>query len=162
MKHAEVQVFDSLYSHAPTMAKTQVATLLTTENPAIKLNFMDVQMQSGVNDCGLFSIAIATALVMGQQPGAFLFDQKKMRAHLIKCLERQVMSMFPIMRQRRTGSKVKSVEDVPIYCVCRMPELSTSYYHFPVFRFLLKRNTAIDVVMSDFTSFLRLKADIVL
>ena len=61
----------NLYSHAPTMAKAQIATLLTTENAAIKLNFMDVQMQSGVNDCGLFSIAFATALVMGRQPGAF-------------------------------------------------------------------------------------------
>ena len=48
MKHAEVQVFDSLYSHASTMAKAQIATLFMPENPAIKLNFMDVQMQPGV------------------------------------------------------------------------------------------------------------------
>ena len=34
--------------------------------------------------------------------------------------------MFPIIRRRRTGSKVKSVEDVPIDCVCRMPELPNS------------------------------------
>ena len=63
MKHAEVQVFDSLYMCVPTMAKAQIATLLTTEESVIKVSFMDVQMQSGGYDCGLFSIAFATALV---------------------------------------------------------------------------------------------------
>ena len=54
MKHAEVQVFDSVYMCVPTIAKAQIAVLLTTEEPSIKLNFMDVQMQSGGYDCGLF------------------------------------------------------------------------------------------------------------
>ena len=71
------------------MVKAQIASLLATEEPAIKMNMMDVQMQSGGYDCGLFSIAFATALVFGEQPGQFLFDQKKMRAHLIQCLEVQ-------------------------------------------------------------------------
>ena len=126
MKNAEVQVFDSMYMCVPTIAKAQIAVLLTTEEPSIKLNFMDVQMQSGGYDCGLFTIAFATALVLGEKPGGFLFDQQKMRAHLIKCLEHQQVTMFPIMKRRRTGSKVKIVEEMPIYCVCRMPELPDS------------------------------------
>ena len=50
MKHAEVQVFDSMYMCVPTIAKAQIAVLLTAEEPSIKLNLMDVQMQSGGYD----------------------------------------------------------------------------------------------------------------
>ena len=130
MKHAEVQVFDSMYKHVPTMVKAQIASLLATEEPAIKMNMMDVQMQSGGYDCGLFSIAFATALVFGEQPGQFLFDQKKMRAHLIQCLEVQQITPFPIMKRRRGAAclKVKVVEDIPVYCLCRMPELPDSFW----------------------------------
>ena len=88
--------------------------------------FMDIQKQSGGYDCGVFSIAFATALVFGEKPGCFLFDQKKMRAHLLQCFERQQMSMFPIMRKRRTGNKVKSFDEILVYCMCRMPELPNS------------------------------------
>lgn len=98
MRHAEVQVFDSMYMSVPTMATAQIASLLATEEPAIQLNIMDVQMQSGDSNCGLFSIAFATALVFGEQPGALLFNQQKMRAHLIKCHECQEISMFPTLR----------------------------------------------------------------
>ena len=108
------------------MAKAKIANLLTTEELAINVLFMDVQMQSGGYDCGLFSIAFATALVFGKQPGPFFFVQQKMRAHLIECLERQEMSMFPIKKRRRTEFKVKTVDEIPIYCICRMPELPNS------------------------------------
>ena len=73
-KHAEVQVFDSMYMCVPTIAKAQIASLLNTEEASITVSFMDVQMQSGGYDCGLFSIAFATTLVFGEQPGCFLFD----------------------------------------------------------------------------------------
>ena len=81
-------------------------------------------------DCGLFSIAFATALVFGEQPGNFLFDQKKMRAHLIQCVEVQQITPFPIVKRRRDAAclKVKVVEDIPVYCLCRMPELPDSIW----------------------------------
>jgi len=126
MKLAEVQAFDSMYMSVPTMAKAQIANLITTEESAINVLLMDVQMQSGGYDCGLFSIAFATALVFGKQPEHFLFDQQKMRAHLIECLERQELSMFPIKKRRCTGFKMKAVNEIPIYCICHMPELPNS------------------------------------
>ena len=78
-------------------------------------------MQSGGYDCRLFSIAFATALVFGEQPGCFLFDQKEMRDHLLQCLERQQMSMFPIMKRRCSGAKVKLVEEIPytVFSACQ-------------------------------------------
>ena len=83
VRHSEVQIFDSMYICIPTMAKAQIARLLNTEEASITVNFMDVQMQSGGYDCGLFSIAFATALVFGEQPGCSLFDQKEMGVHLL-------------------------------------------------------------------------------
>ena len=46
----------------PTLAKAQIASLLATQHPVITLKFVDLQMQSGTYDCGLFAIAHATAL----------------------------------------------------------------------------------------------------
>lgn len=64
-------------TRVPTEAKTQIANLLATAQPAIKLNFMDVQMQSGGYDWGLFAIVFVTALVFGKQQGAFLSTNKR-------------------------------------------------------------------------------------
>ena len=128
VRHSEVQIFDSMYMCIPTMAKAQIANLLNTVESSVTVSFMDVQMQSGEYDCGLFSIAFATALVFEEWPGCFLFDQKEMRIHLLQCFERQQMSMFPIMKRRHSGAKVKSVEKIPIYCVCCMPELPNSIW----------------------------------
>ena len=41
---------------------------------------MDVQMQSGTYDCGLFAVAFATALAFGYNPGQYFFDQPSMRS----------------------------------------------------------------------------------
>ena len=69
-------------------------SLLYNEQPQIILSSKDVQIQSGSSDCGLFSIAFATALIFGIQSGEFMFDQKEMRSHLIKCLESRRFSIF--------------------------------------------------------------------
>ena len=126
VQHPVVQVFDSLYTTASTTLKKQIATFLTTMKPSITLHFMDVQMQSGGSDCGLFAIAFATALVDGKKPGKFLFQQGGMRAHLCKCLELGKMTPFPIIRNRCTPSKIKAAEQFNVYCICCMPEIANS------------------------------------
>ena len=45
LKHPQVQVFDSLYSSIPIMAKAQIASLLCTEDNKIDVSIMDVQLQ---------------------------------------------------------------------------------------------------------------------
>ena len=99
-------------------------------------------MQSGKYNCGLFAVAFATALVHGQQPGKFMFDQQAMRKHLRLCLQNKVMPMFPIKKTRRVMAKVKSVDYIEIYCTCRMPPIPDvemiectkckSWFHFPM------------------------------
>ncbi len=94
-QNPEVQMYDSVYSCCPTSCKAQFASLLATQHTAIEIKHMDVQMQSGGYDCGLFAIAYATALVLGKQPGNFLFDQEKIRPHLLNCFEDGHITMFP-------------------------------------------------------------------
>ena len=122
--HPDVHVYDSMYPSVNMCVKVQIAALLRTECPAIRLQFMAVQKQAGVCDCGLFAVAFATALAFGQPPGMYHFAQGDMRQHLYECFEIGRISMFPYMKLRRaTESTVKSSEEVPVYCACKMPNL---------------------------------------
>ena len=122
--HPIINVYDSLYSHASTHLKAQIAALLATEKSQILLQFMDVPVQAGACDCGLYAIAFATALALGDKPELFSFNQPKMRQHLLQCFQRRAMQMIPVKRRRRMKtSSVKAIEEVKVYCKCRMPEV---------------------------------------
>ena len=60
------------------------------------MKYVDVQMQSEHNDGGIFAIANATTLSLGEQPGNYILEQGAMRRHLIKCLEKGTFDMFPV------------------------------------------------------------------
>ena len=120
--HPSVCVYDSLYSSAGTLLEAQIASLIHTEKPEISLKFIDVPVQAGMNDCGLFAIAFATALALGMRPEEFQFNQHEMRKHLCRCFEKGRMEMFPVVRQRRLRKKmIRSTQKVPVFCKCRMP-----------------------------------------
>ena len=59
----------------------------------------------------------------GFDPVVSEFDAKKMRPHLIECLENKFTTHFPIAKKRRVsfGSRVRKTVEVKIYCVCRVP-----------------------------------------
>ena len=142
VNYPEVSVYDSMYPSTSTNAKNQIASLLATDHNQITLHYLDVQMQSGGYDCGLFAVAFATSLVHGEQPGHFLFDQEKMRPHLLKCLQNGDLTMFPFKKRRRIGHRVKSSDVIQVHCSCRMPELHgvdmiecsgcEEWYHIPM------------------------------
>jgi len=54
-------------------------------------------------DCGLFAIAIATALAYGEQPGHCPFNQNKMRKHLLKSLQEGEMTPLPLKKNLCNG-----------------------------------------------------------
>ena len=70
-------------------------------------SYIDVQMQQGCNDCGLFAIAFATLLARGEQLGGFFYEQKAMRKHFIESLEKQNITAFPVQKIRCHGSKAR-------------------------------------------------------
>ena len=78
----EVLVYDSLYPSVSTCVHKQIAALLHTSSREITVKIMDMQIQAGTCDCGLFAIATATALLSGVQPGACTFKQREMRKHV--------------------------------------------------------------------------------
>ena len=86
-KNSEIFVYDSWYSSCSSNVQQQIACLLKAESPDIELHFVDVHMQSGGSDCGVFAIAYATALCLGKLPGKFVFDRTVMRPHsnALKC-----------------------------------------------------------------------------
>ena len=96
-----------MHLHQVAMLKMQIASLLCTQESSISLIFKGTQKQIGSSECGLYAIAFATALMFGQQPGAFFFDEKSLRKHLVDCFQKQRMSIFPYTRTRRNASKVR-------------------------------------------------------
>jgi Ulp1 family protease len=56
---------------------------------------VNVQKQSGIKDCGLFAIAMSTALLFNIDVTAVYFHQLEMRQHLHACFKTGLMSPFP-------------------------------------------------------------------
>ena len=100
---SQILVYDSMYPSARQATKQQIAYLMRVSEPNLTLTFADIQMQVGGSDCGAFVLAFATAICYGHSPGEFHFDQQRMRAHLIECLEMMQFMMFPIQEARRQG-----------------------------------------------------------
>ena len=119
---AEVMVYGSLYPSIGTFVQKQIAALLQTKQKEIKVNIMNMQIQSGTCDCGLFALATATSLINGTLPGAITFKQYEMRQHLYNCFRAGRMTPFPVLKTRRAGAKIKYSEAIPIHCICRMIE----------------------------------------
>ena len=98
----------------------EVACLMRVSEPNLTLTFADVQMQAGGSDCGVFALAFATAICYGHSPGKFHFDQQRMRAHSIECLEKKHFTMFPIRKERRQGrSNLVRLVQFTAFAVCQ-------------------------------------------
>ena len=119
-----MRIYDSLYSSYSLNVQQQIACLLNTDMPNITLEFVTVHKQHGSDDCGLFSLAYATALCYNEQPGNYVFDQAKLRCHLISCLENKMFSMFPFKSYRLQAKKIHFKQTIRVFCTCRMPQLS--------------------------------------
>ena len=112
-----------MFSYSSPCLRAQVACLLHTTKPSFTLAFVDLHKQDGYNDCGVFAVAFAATLCFDQQPGKFIFHQNQMRQHLLACLERSCFTMFPVKSERRDGMKIRNLEHVNVYCLCRMTDI---------------------------------------
>ena len=89
-QHGEVKVYDSLYDRVDDATKRKIEKIFASK---VKFVVPIVQKQQGYKDCGLFSIAFATHLAFGKT--RFKFQQDCMRQHLIECIEKQHICVFP-------------------------------------------------------------------
>ena len=96
-KEGEVRIYDSVFNSCDDEVELVVRNLFQADtakgSPHIKM--MHCQKQVGGKDCGVFSIAFATAIVLGLNPGKVTFLQPVMRAHLVNCLNKGEIIMFP-------------------------------------------------------------------
>ena len=86
-----VKVFDSLYTSVDKDTQDVIVNLFQTAEK-LRLEMAKMCKHKGRNDCGLFAIAVATALAFGSSPVEF--QQSGMREHLLKCFEDGVMIPF--------------------------------------------------------------------
>ena len=82
------------------------------------------QQQACTRDCGLFAVAYATEICYGREPEVAAFEQSKMKAHLLQCLEKGKLRRFPpACNETKRQRPPKSIEiHLPLYCYCSMPE----------------------------------------
>ena len=91
-----IEIYDSLYTTSTTKTRSLIGNLfqpLPGKNPLIKIT--KTQKQVGGRDCGVFAIAMVTAVLHGYDPELVRFSQRSMRNHLMKCLEAQSLTPFP-------------------------------------------------------------------
>ena len=91
-------------------------------DPTLFIDVPYAQQQNGVSDCGLFAIAFAVHLALGDDAAGLNFDQSKMRQHLLKCFQRKTMMPFP---QTKAGPHYQTYfphMEIELFCTCQMPE----------------------------------------
>jgi len=81
---------------------------------------MAVERQSGSDDCGLFALTFAVTLLTGFDSVNVVYDQPRMREHLIQCLEASHFEQFPTKCQRTVRRSTVRCLPLPLYCVCRL------------------------------------------
>ena len=113
-----VRVYNSKYQYLTTSTELQLASLVNTPEPRITLEFVDVQKQCGSSDCGVYAVAFATALSLGQDPGTLHFAESEMRRHLFNMLKEKKLKMFPVTKKKRSV-RVTEGDPILIYCRCR-------------------------------------------
>ena len=89
----KVMIYDSLYDNIDAGTRSIISDLFGS---AAMPEIVKVHKQQGVKDCGLFAVAIATAICFKQEL-AVPFNQEIMREHLVQCFEKGVCLPFPFV-----------------------------------------------------------------
>ena len=93
-----VQICDSLKSTLNRSSMKSVYSLyknVVGESGKVMPTFLPVHKQPDGFNCGPFAIAYAAEILDGKSPMEAIFDVKKMRQHLIRCLQEKNLSPFP-------------------------------------------------------------------
>ena len=97
-----VTIYDSMNTTPTESLIRQMTQLFSPDDSIPTFERRKCHRQMGVNDCGVFAIAYAVALMNGNEPDGMVFDQSKMRKHLLRCLENQKLEPFPIYRYSKS------------------------------------------------------------
>jgi len=85
-----------------------ICSILLSPTKAVTFMWKGSQQQLGSNDCGLFALANAKTLVLGQDPCSVSYIQCEMRKHFSTSLKNKFIEPFPSTTlARRPGKEVK-------------------------------------------------------
>jgi len=119
----EVELFDSLQLSPTLEVQMTIAKYLRSQTKSIKIKVVNVSIQSGSTDCGLYAIAMMTSIAHSEDPAKLVYNQQELRIHLMQCFEKEFMEKFPVSKKRKLRNKRISKEIVcNIYCSCRLPD----------------------------------------
>ena len=122
-----VELFDSLLTKPGNTIKEQASTIMQSEAAAIVIRVINVQCQQSGHACGLFAIAMAIDLCEGRDPWFCSYDEPKMRSHLEKCFNSELISQFPQMiNPARRCKRVLDEVTVNLFCLCRYPDVDVT------------------------------------
>lgn len=119
------RIFDSKWmGKLSSQTEIQVAQIYggtSRASDTLCVEVVPVHQQNGVVDCGVFSVAFATDICHGLDPVAVSYDQRRMRDHLISCLEKKTFQPFP-RSQTLVKLNARAFRSFKVYCSCRLPE----------------------------------------
>ena len=90
----EVLVYDSIFKNVDRETRKNICNIFQLL-PVSNIKVVKTKKQIGTKDCGLFAIAYATALALGQDPSKLSFHQESMRSHFVACLVQDELMPFP-------------------------------------------------------------------
>ena len=79
-----------------------MARCLKSELKSIAIKVINVALQQGSADCGLYAITMMTSITNNEDTANVVYDQTALRIHLMEC-EKGFVSTFPILRKRRVN-----------------------------------------------------------
>ena len=130
-----VYVYDSLQAGTKEFPRSVENQLLQLYHPTLSppqrqeigllAECPPVQQQQESYDCGLFAIAWAYHLLVGDSLNTLTLDQQKLRRHLVRCFEKKKLSRFPKSSQEAPRSEIVWVSVVASCYQCIRPDSST-------------------------------------
>ena len=118
-----LRVYDSLNTTLTPGMRHQMAALYSPFATGIfgnlEITVICSQRQLGSSDCGLFAIANMFSLALGKDPMTVKFIQAEMRLHLVECLERKEIKMFPIY-DYSISTVQRSIFNISKHCNCHL------------------------------------------
>ena len=116
----KVQWLDSSHREPSTTEQKSIVDILKTGVDEITVSIM--QNKSEQQTYGLFALALVTVAVHGHNPTELLFDQGKMRPHLIESLQKMEASMFLVIKTQMKRRETLKRITILVYCICQLPD----------------------------------------
>ena len=100
---------------------TLLIKLVKSKNKFFTAQITNTIKQSGSSDCGVFAVVYATSLALGHNPCAFVYDQCKMKEHLLRCLQQKKMEPFEFSIHKNVENRHSTCSVYKCILLLQMP-----------------------------------------